>query len=1125
MKSVRASLGIACTALLYAIALPVALVSTDVAAQGITSSIQGTVLRPDGTPASGATATVTDGRDGRRQSASADARGIINFRSISAGGPYTVRITAPNVQDIVITDLYTDVAGTSSFTVTLGVADSAIDEVVVTAAQIETITTASGPSSSFTLEQITDMPSTTRQIRDIIRLDPKISIGQTGDGGDQSGAISCLGGSSRTNSFTIDGVRANDAFGLNLSGNLARFTFPIPFDSVAAAAVEFSPVSVEYGQFSGCNVNVVTKSGENEFHGGGFYLVNDDGMTGSRIGGQRFDQGSFERENYGVEIGGPIVKDKLFFYTSYEKFDTATVNPFGAADDSSYPRNTTTLTLAEVNQINSILSNQYGRNAGSIVRNQPVTSERYFGRVDWNINDDHRLEATYASLEEATIIGDDIGTGRGQFTFADNFHARGSDSETFGVRFYSDWTNQLSTELRWSTQEVIDAQNPVGGGEAQDPNPLPRIAISPFFASEFAGTEFVSGPGTFRSANKLTTNKDQLKLKADYQLNDHLLTFGYETESLDIFNLFIINATGTIFFRDVAALQAGNAYQIISANSFTGVPDDAAAAFTRDIDSYYVQDKWNINDNMELIFGVRFDEYKSGDAPLLNPNYVNRYGMTNQVAFDGLDAVQPRIGFNWTLPERFGDTRLSLGYGVFSGNDPTVWFSNAFQNFGGALGRATATGSPGCAALFDDNGTPGDSSDDFIPGFGTGAPSIPDCVLDAAQQQALNTAGAVNATDPKIELATVSRYSLGLEHVTAFDSEFLSDWNVRVDFIYGSLEDQYDFLDLSLQQVGTAPDGRPTYDQVDPLAPGCAATFAGPRQGFNNVTAPCFAASVNQDVFLTNRPGNGGHTFTASFQLSKGFDFDNGWSLNLNGGYSYNQSEVGNPGTSFTAAENFRAVVAKDIVNLPLGPSLRNTPHNFVLNTTFSKEYWSGYKTSVTAFMQRRAGSPISVVYNGAPYGAAIGDTAGNRARNLLYIPSDVNDPLVNFGANFPVGAFFAWVDKSGLQRGRIQKKGNYDEAWFSDLDIRLQQEIPFFGPAKAKIYFDVENVLNLLNDNYGRKRFVNTQDIQSAVGVVTASIDTGTNTYNYTAFTPPVEVVDTWDSLYRIQLGVRIDF
>ncbi len=121
------------------------------------------------------------------------------------------------------------------------------------------------------------------EIRDVLRIDPRVSIGASGDGGDQAGSISCIGGSSRTNSFTIDGVRATDAFGLNLSGNLARFTFPIPFDTVEAAAVEFAPISVEYGQFSGCNVNVVTKSGGNDFHGSGFYLFNSDSLVGDRF--------------------------------------------------------------------------------------------------------------------------------------------------------------------------------------------------------------------------------------------------------------------------------------------------------------------------------------------------------------------------------------------------------------------------------------------------------------------------------------------------------------------------------------------------------------------------------------------------------------------------------------------------------------------------------------------------------------------------------------------------------------------------------------------------------------------------------------------------------------------------
>ncbi len=133
--------------------------------------------------------------------------------------------------------------------------------------------------------------------------------------------MSCLGGSNRSNSFTIDGVASADGFGLNASGNSARNTFPIPFDSMANASVEFAPIDVQYGRFTGCNVNVVTKSGTNEWQGSTFYLFNDDSSTGDTINGNTVITEPFEDLNWGAELGGPIIKDKLFFYGSYEETD------------------------------------------------------------------------------------------------------------------------------------------------------------------------------------------------------------------------------------------------------------------------------------------------------------------------------------------------------------------------------------------------------------------------------------------------------------------------------------------------------------------------------------------------------------------------------------------------------------------------------------------------------------------------------------------------------------------------------------------------------------------------------------------------------------------------------------
>lgn len=1081
---------------------------TNVTAQEITSTLQGTISQPNGQPAVGVEVVITDTRDGSRSSAMTDDRGVASLRSIKPGGPYVVRISTGDFQDVLITDLYTGISGTTTFDATLAEIDAAIDEITVTAAALSMVDVAAGPSSTFSLEDIENMPSTQRQIRDIIRVDPRVSISASGDPTRGSGGqISCLGGNSRTNSFTIDGVRNGDAFGLNVGGNLARFTFPIPFDSVGAAAVEFAPVSVEYGQFSGCNVNVTTKSGGNEFRGGGFYLFNDDSLTGDEISGVTFDQGDFERTDWGLEFSGPIIRDKLFFYASYEETDTAAINERGTVD-GGFPISDTIYTTAEVNRIKSILeSPAYGRFVGEIVSNLPSVSERFFTRFDWNVNDDHRVEAAFATLEESTSVNDDMdGTGRGDFTFSENFFQRGSESETYSVRVFSNWTDRLSTELRYSHQKVDDLQDPLGGGEAQD-SPIPRIVIGPpGFKLEFFGQEFANGPGVFRSANQLNTETDQFKLKMDFEFGDHLLTTGYERESTDVFNLFIINATGTVFFDGIDELEAGTAAQIRQGVSFTRNPSDAAAQFTRDINALYVQDQWQVSDALQLIFGVRYDWYTSNDTPLPNPNYTARYGLTNEVAFDGLEALQPRLGLNYQLPDRFGDTTLSASVGVFSGGDPTVWFSNAFQNFGGALGVGQATSD--C-----------DSAELNVLSSGT-FQGIPECVVAGGQAQAVNNAAAVNATDPDLDAPTVNRYSFGIEHNTASGKGFFNDWNLKLDVIYSDLVDTIDFVNLSVTQTGTAPDGRPTYTRVDPTLPGCTATFNGIRNGFSGVTPLCFGGV--DDILMTNSTGDDGYTFTASIQGGKSFDWGENWNLNLRGGYSYNESEIGNPGTRFTAAENFRTAVTTDLFDNSVGPSLRNTPHNFVLSGTFSNEFFDGYRTSLTAFIQIRQGAELSAVFDSG-LSRSIGDP-GNIARNLLYIPNGPTDPLVNFASGFDTGAFFAFVDANGFRRGTIAGKGGLGEDWSRDLDIRIQQELPgIVGDARIKLFVDFENVLNLINDDWGPKRYMNTSGIDEAVKIVDATISG--RQYNYVNFTPPTEFFDTFDSLFRIQLGIRGEF
>jgi len=1080
-----------------------------VQAQQITTTVAGTVTSDSGASVSGAAVTLTDTRTGRVQSTTTNSQGSFTISGLIVGGPYTLRVSAASYADQQVTDIRTNLSGDVVIPVVMSAGAGATDEIIVTATSLRVANVALGPSSSFDLEDLTNLPSTSRQIRDIIRVDPRVTIGrsQQDPSAGRGTGISCLGSSNRTNSFTIDGVRANDGFGLNTSGNLARNTFPIPFDTLAAASVEFSPVDVEYGQFSGCNINVVTKSGSNEFHGSGFFLYNSDSLTGNSVEGVEFDQGDFNRYNWGGEFGGPVIKDKLFFYGSYEETDTAAVSSVGPAG-AGFPIETT-FTQAEVDQIRDILINSYGRDPGDLVRNLPQTSRRIFGRVDWNINDDHRLEATYARLNEETIIGDDINSGRGQFTFSDNFHRRGSMSQTYGLRIFSNWTDNLSTEVRISRQDVDDLQDPFGGGEAQLDN-KPRIAVgfgAPGVPTEFFGQNFVSGPGTFRSANQLNYTTDQLKFKAAYTAGDHLFTAGYELERVDVFNLFIINATGTVFFNNIADLGTGDAANIRAGVSFTQDPNDAAAQYKRTVHTVYLQDEWSVTSDLELVLGLRYDFYKSGSAPLENPNFIARYGFSNTQAFDGLDALQPRIGLNYTLPERFGDTRFSAGFAAFSGGDPSVWFANSFQNFGGALGVGDAGLSCNPADLM------------VLSGGSFGG--IPQCVLDAGQAQALNFNGGVAATDPDFEIPTIHRYSANLSHRTDFGSSFFSDWNLQLDVIYSDLIDAVDFLDLRLNESGTAPDGRPLFETVDPLAAGCAATFIGLRQGFSGDTTNCGGSP--QAILLTNTINGGGHTFSISGQAAKDFDLSDRTSLSLNVGYAYNESVIGNAGSLFTADENFREVPTFDFNNVPLGESPRNVTHNFVLSSTLSHEFMNDYPTSLTAFFRYRSGTPLSATFEQPRFG-----DPSDRARSLLYIPDGPGDPLVTFAPGFDQTAFFNFVDENGLDKyaGQIVGKSALDQDDAFDLDLRFQQDFPgFFGGDRFKFFVDLENFLNFISDDFGVNRFINTSGTLETVPVVTASIDSMTNQFVYETFQEPSVVVDTNDTLWRLQLGIRYEF
>jgi len=1085
-------------------------------AQEITTTVRGTVTTPDGGPAVGASITITDTRTGSRRSVTTNDNGSFTVRGLIVGGPYTIRVQSSRYQDALITDVYTNLSAAASFDIPLGAADEAIEEIITTAKMVAKAQLAIGPGTSFSLEDIESMPSIARQIRDIIRTDPRVSIARA-DNGAGSG-INCLGGSSRANAITIDGAIANDGFGLNEgTGTSARFAFPVPYDTIASTSVEFAPLDVQYSQFTGCAVNVVTKPGTNEFHGSAFYLFNDEGLTGSKLDGDTVISDPFEDTNFGFDVSGPIIKDKLFFTIAYEETDEGGIQNTGPIGGGF--ANEDFLTVAEADAIAATLLSQYGRDVGPVVRTLPQTSERTFLRLDWNINDEHRAEFTYTKLEELNLDPDDLGFDG--FTFQDNFEFEGIEQDTIALRLFSNWTDNFSTEFRYSIFDVTDIQGPAGGGEAQDPNPITRIQVGDGTTS-FGSPNviFTSGPGFFRSANDLQYDIEQIKLSADYVWNDHTLTFGFERETRDIFNLFIPDATGTIVFLDIAALQTGLATEMAMNGSFTQNPSDAAASFERDIDSFYLQDEWQLNDALTFIAGVRFDEYKSSDNPIANPVFQQRYGFSNTQTFDGLDLFQPRIGLTWDLPtSKWGSTQLRAGFGIFGGGDPTVHFANAYQNFGGAIGFADEGDAPCTAADLQVT----DGSGQFT--------GLPACIPQAAANSANANTGPVAAVDPNFELPSNHRWNIGLNHVMESDIEFLNDWRIQFDYIYTDNKDAVDWVDLRLTPNGvTLPDGRPQFFEVDPLLTGCTATFNGIRQGFSNAgTNGGFCddtGNQNQDVLMTN--GVEGSSTSVSVQFEKDFDFTDRTSLSLGIGYAYLDAEIGNPVNSSTAGSSYEEVAKISLNSNTLGPALWANEHNIILRARFKHYFIEGHATSVGLFFQRRSGRPFSYTYEDDTVEDYYGDSDDEESV-LIYVPTDSGDPLFDFSGltQAEIDGLFAFLDGSGLSgfAGGITPKNGFNSPWSNDLDIRIQQDIPLWSEHSLQVFFDIENVLNLFSDGNNVKRYADTGDIQEGVRVLEVGDVSNTSQFVITDWFDEGLNRDVDDSVYRIQLGFRYRF
>jgi len=1119
-------------------------------AQQITSGVQGSVTDAEGNVLPGATVTVTDTRTDATRTQTADENGSFRFGSLVSGGPYTVTVTADGFEGQSVEDQYINISGNTSYTFALTSAAMASDNtIIVTGARVNVQQRAVGPGVSFGQETLEAFPSLTRDVRDIIRLDPRVSL----DRANEVDRISCLGGNDRSNTFTVDGIVQADVFGLNGTPFAARNALPLPFDVIRETSVEFAPFDVEYSDFTGCLVNVVTKSGENEFHGSAFFSYRDSGLRGSSLDGVDDVVSPFQEKRWGATLGGPIIPDRLFFYAGYEETDLGNANEFGPFG-GGFANEANFVTQAQFDRFAQIANDVYGQDVGGYPITLAESSVRYFGRVDAYITDGQRLEATYQRLEETNIESD---TGSQELTGFNSFEDEGTVSDYYSVRLYSDWSDTISTEVRLSRAEVTDVQGPVGFGEAQSDNPTVRLSV--LVPNETSGDIpggqnglLSTGPGIFRSANALESRVDQAKFQINIDGGQHQLKFGVEYNDLEVYNLFAINATGTLFFASLDDFEAGRVAPGFFSSVFAGADDladgalgggtiratptgdinEAAAVFGRQIYSIYGQDEIALTNQLTLTAGLRLQIY-DGDAPRENPEFINRYSFSNSVAFSELDMVWlPRLAATYEFDNDgfFSNSRLTAGVGMFSGGDPVVYFSNAFSNNGFSTGDEDTFGP--CDAITAPDGSINVLSGGQFTGF-------PGCARIAASDEASAGLADTQSTDPDFDVPTVTRANIGFATDFGTNGGFFSDWRLNVDYIYSRFNDTLNFVDLSQTpdirtNGGFTVDGRPIYAAIDPTVSGCDANLVysgGTPPVWNNVTADCFSTGRDDEIQLTNGPGYESHSLSAL--LSKRFDrgvFTDGGGVSLNFGYAFTNSDNNRNVGSSTATSSYDVTAAFDRQNPAISTSNFETRHNITASVYFREEFFEGYDTGFGIFFRAREGRPYSLTFDG---GSVFNDRSSGSDNALLYIPTGVDDPylspssdmtavteLLNYLNTSEVGEQCSFTPGESIARNTCRND------WAYDLDLRFSQELPFLGSLtgikedRIELFADFDNFLNFIDDgaNIVRSR-------SQFVDLVDGDVD-GDGLYVIDGFNPDDRnFVSTTSSIWRIQVGVRYEF
>jgi hypothetical protein len=1100
--------------------------ATPALAQETTSTIRGTVTS-GGNPLAGATVDILDTSTGAKASVKTTSTGAFSVSGLRAGDTYTVNVNAAGHSSASVTDIVTVVTQAYELPIELDSGDGAA-EIVVTATRLKGAGSISqGPATVLGAEQIANVVSTNRDIRDLSRRDPFARLDDTPGGGR---AISFAGQNPRYNRFTVDGVGISDSFGLNPDGLPSRRS-PVPFDAIGQFQAKVAPFDIRDGNFQGGAINIVLRSGKNDFQGTGFFAYSADELNGKETkAGPGIPTGvvtlpNYTYKNFGAQISGPIIKDTLFFMVAAERLRAARPLAQGPGDNNAGAA-IPTLTQAQVDSISQIAKSVYNYDTGGVAKSNEDADDRLVARLDWNVSSSHRAALTYMYAKDSFVLNTpntNTSTATPGLSLASNSYIQGNRLHTGVLQVNSDWSDTFSTEARGFYKNYVRIQDPLlGRGFAEfGVCTAPTSDRTNVGAAATANINCPStnaivsfGPDVSRQTNALNVKAWGGMLQGQLKMGDHTLKAFVEFQDVKTFNSFVPRSSGQYYFDSIADFQAGTAQRLrYQTNPVSFNANDAAASFQYQSYVFGIQDSWRVNDTLNVDVGLRYDLYGGASRPVLNTIFASRYGFDNTKFVNGLAVLQPRFGFTYK-PIR--EVSFRGGIGVFAGGTPDVYVSNSFSNTGvltnaidiQQLNNGTYNNASGAAILSNVNGAT--------------IPAAANSVLGAV---ALSPTAPVNALAKNFKLPRQLRATLSADWEPESLGGLGSGWSFGADVLYSKVLQQVFFTDLRVQANGTlTPDGRARYT---PLT-----TFG----------------DTNSDIVLANSTEGRGIFFV--LRARKSFDFG----LDTQISYTHANINDRNPATSSVAASNYAAGVALDANGPAFGTSNDQVDNAVKFNVSFTHEFFGDNKTSIALFGESRSGHPYSFTFRDLAARSAVFGTIGAGSRYLLYVPTGVNDPKVSFDNANNAALFDDYVNRSGLSkfRGLIAPRNAFRSNRVTKIDLSFSQEVPIAGRAKLKLFADIENFTNLLNKNWGQVREYAFPYAVAPVQVscLTAPVATGTAPgasaaanagqacaqYRYapnqtavvggvTQFTDPSDEIYPNQSLYTIRIGARISF